>query len=111
MQNGLLDACAECEVASYRFPVEAVADMARICGLFTEAGRQIVILCSAALTDIEASGLSQAAATSSAAMVVMQDAPGSERATELGWYVLQSPFTTEALTDLVKMLRSASAAE
>lgn len=110
MQNGLVDACSECAVVSYRFPAEAVAEMARLVDTFSE-GRQLVVLCSSALSEIESSGLSLATAQAGAAMVVMQDAPGAERAHELGWFVLPSPFTAEALTDLVKTLRNQSAAE
>lgn len=111
MQNGLLDACSECDVVSYRFPADAVAEMPLLLEGNFSGGRQIVVLCSAAISEIETSGLSLAVAKAGAAMVVMQDAPGSERADELGWFMLQSPFTAEALTDLVKRLRNLSAAE
>ncbi|MDO5529154.1 MAG: hypothetical protein Q4F71_07110 [Paracoccus sp. (in: a-proteobacteria)] len=110
LHNGLVDACAGCDIAGYRFAGEASADLGRVKADFSD-DRQIVVLCSAGVDEIDDSGLAAAVRRFGATMVMMQDAPGAEKAGERGWHLLSSPFTSRSIGDLVAILRRVTAAE
>lgn len=73
-------------------------------------GRKLIFLTSCGLTAIQAAGLDSFATQTGAVIVMRQDSQGAAEAEGLGWLMLPSPFTPDALYDLVQQLNARLAA-